>query len=214
MEGAIAYRVLPFANPTKKIIHGVSMFFATSCGIAGTVCIFKYHNATDGLTLYSLHSVLGLGTVILFTFQFGMGLWFFALQGNSAIRGYFIAAHRSLGTLLGGFTAAAIVTGILDMQRTIWDLGGDQGLPATDVKAYSVMFSNWWCVVLGLAASTVYHILHDQTDKVAAVLMNQGLLPQNSAEPAGAQKEYTQRLAEQRMDDYRRTLEGTLNKTL
>jgi hypothetical protein len=114
MEGAIAYRALPFAGNlfegtfleggTKKWIHGVLMFVATACSIAGTVCIFKFHNATDGLTLYSLHSVLGLGTVILFTFQFVMGLWFFALQKNGAVRGYFIAAHRMLGTMLGGFT--------------------------------------------------------------------------------------------------------------
>ena len=96
MEGAIAYRVLPFAGilfegtflegETKKWIHGTLMFVATACGIAGTVCIFKFHNATDGLTLYSLHSVLGLGTVILFTFQFLMGLFFFALQKNGAMR--------------------------------------------------------------------------------------------------------------------------------
>ena len=83
------------------------MFAATSLSIAGIVCIFRFHDATDGLTLYSLHSVLGLGTVILFTFQFLMGLFFFALQKNGAIRAYFIASHRMLGAMLGGFTVSA-----------------------------------------------------------------------------------------------------------
>jgi len=82
MEGSLAYRVFPCEGttcgaPTRKWIHGILQAVATACGIAGTVCIFKFHNATDGLTLYSLHSWIGLITVVLFTFQFVMGLWFF-----------------------------------------------------------------------------------------------------------------------------------------
>lgn len=82
MEGSLAYRAFPCEGttcgaPTRKWIHGTLQAVATACGIAGTVCIFKFHNATDGLTLYSLHSWIGLITVVLFSFQFVMGLWFF-----------------------------------------------------------------------------------------------------------------------------------------
>lgn len=191
MEGSLAYRVLPFtgtiaAAPINKWIHGTLQGIATACGIAGTVCIFKYHTATDGYTLYSLHSWVGLITVILFAFQFVMGLWFFALQKNGAIRGYFIATHRWLGTLLGAFTATAIVTGILDMQRTIWDLGMYQGMPATDPKAPSIVLSNWWCVLVAVAAATTFQILYDQTDKVKAVFKNEGKLLEPQPEQGGA----------------------------
>lgn len=61
--------------------------------------------------LASLHAVLGFITVVFFTFQFVMGLFFFAICKNGAWRAKFIAAHRGLGTMLGGFTAASIVTG-------------------------------------------------------------------------------------------------------
>ena len=82
MEGSLAYRVCPCAGstcgaPTRKWIHGILQTVATVCGIAGTVCIFRFHDNTDQLSLYSLHSWIGLITVILFTFQFVMGVWFF-----------------------------------------------------------------------------------------------------------------------------------------
>ena len=66
-----------------------------------------------------------------------------------------------------------------------------------------------------LAGMTVYHILYDQTDKVKTVLTNQGLLPKNPTELSReSSRDYTQRLAEARMDDYRRIQEATLNKSL
>jgi hypothetical protein len=97
----------------------------------------------------------------------------------------------------------------------MWEFGRYQGMPATDVKAYAIMFSNWWCVAIVLAGMTVYHILYDQTDKVKTVLTNQGLLPKNPTELSReSSRDYTQRLAEARMDDYRRIQEATLNKSL
>ena len=85
------------------------------------VVAFKYHDAEGGpmykspmANLASLHAVLGFITVVFFTFQFVMGLFFFAICKNGAWRAKFIAAHRGLGTMLGGFTAASIVTGACD----------------------------------------------------------------------------------------------------
>jgi hypothetical protein len=82
------------------------------------------------------------------------GLFFFALQKNGRIRGMLIATHRwawggtawrarvgqcwgrwvlirrsggrMVGTLLGFCTAAAIISGVLDIQAGIWSVAGHQ----------------------------------------------------------------------------------------
>ena len=68
-------------------------------------------------------------------------------------------------------------------------------------------------VAIVLAGMTVYHILYDQTDKVKAVLTSQGLLPKNVAERS-VSRNYTRQLAEARVDDYRRSQNDSLHKSL
>ena len=124
MEGAIVFRVLPLSwGKARKWIHGISMTVATGCGVAGTVCIFKY-KAKSNPAIYksplpkmaSIHSWIGLAAVVLFSLQFLFGLVFFALSQNKAMRTKLIATHRMVGILVGVFTAAAIISGVMDRQ--------------------------------------------------------------------------------------------------
>ena len=180
LYGAVAYRLLPPSlGITRKWIHGTVMCTATSLSIGGVVAVFRYHDAVGDPNLYTLHSIVGLATVVLFALQFFCGLYFFALQKNGALRARMIAAHRMVGTMLGAFTAGAILTGVMDEQKIMLGFGDDQGLPSTDDDAPAIVFSDWWMLVLGCAAATVYHLLYDQTEKVKAVLKAQGVLPES-----------------------------------
>ena len=79
-----------------------------------------------------------------------------------------------------------------------------------------IMFSNWWMVAIVLAGMTVYHIVYDQTEKVQSVLTTQGLLPKNSTGqlPRSESRSYTRHLADARIDDYRRSQNASIQKSL
>ena len=53
----------------KKIIHLVLHAIALALGIVGIYTAFKYHNESGIANLYSLHSWLGIGVIVLYAIQ-------------------------------------------------------------------------------------------------------------------------------------------------
>lgn len=65
----MSYKSLPLNKPEKKLIHLILHAIALILGIIGIYTAFKYHNESNIANLYSLHSWLGLGVIILYGIQ-------------------------------------------------------------------------------------------------------------------------------------------------
>lgn len=67
--GIMTYKVLPLRKEAKKLIHLVLNAIALILGVIGIYAAFKYHNESNIPNLYSLHSWLGIGIIVLFGIQ-------------------------------------------------------------------------------------------------------------------------------------------------
>jgi cytochrome b-561 len=65
----MAYKTLPWSHDVNKVIHLALHAIAIVLGAFGIYCAFKYHNESGIANLYSLHSWLGIGTIVLYTIQ-------------------------------------------------------------------------------------------------------------------------------------------------
>lgn len=65
----ISYKSLPLRKDVKKVIHLVLHAIALILGIVGICAAFKYHNESGIANLYSLHSWLGIGIIVLYGIQ-------------------------------------------------------------------------------------------------------------------------------------------------
>jgi hypothetical protein len=69
-EAILAYRTFPLGKPMNKVLHALWQTAAIACVSVGVAAAFRSHNTTEagGYTanLYSLHSWLGISTLVLF----------------------------------------------------------------------------------------------------------------------------------------------------
>lgn len=68
-SGVLVYRVVPLTKLIVKVAHGFIHAGVAVCIVVGLVAVFKFHNAYDLPNLYSLHSWIGLATVVMFGMQ-------------------------------------------------------------------------------------------------------------------------------------------------
>ncbi|NXW23079.1 CYAC3 protein, partial [Circaetus pectoralis] len=74
---ALVYRLPPTWSGPKlpwKVLHGALTLAAFSLAVLGLVAVFRFHNNHGTPNMYSLHSWLGLATVLLFSCQVGAAL--------------------------------------------------------------------------------------------------------------------------------------------
>lgn len=65
----ISYKSLPLKKETKKLIHLILHAIALVLGIIGINAAFRYHNESSIANLYSLHSWMGIGVIVLYGIQ-------------------------------------------------------------------------------------------------------------------------------------------------
>ncbi|THG16259.1 hypothetical protein TEA_014706 [Camellia sinensis var. sinensis] len=83
-EAIISYKALPLKKEVKKLIHLVLHSIALILGIVGVYAAFKYHNESGIANLYSLHSWLGIGIIVLYGVQWIYGFIVFFYPGGTA----------------------------------------------------------------------------------------------------------------------------------
>lgn len=106
-NGMLVYRLMRNeAKPRLKLIHLTLNGLAFLLAIIGLIAVFSFHNEKNIPNMYSLHSWIGLGTVILFGLNLvGGGLFFLLPQTPDHLRAIALPLH-----VYGGQAALALIT--------------------------------------------------------------------------------------------------------
>ncbi|KAJ7532642.1 hypothetical protein O6H91_13G013700 [Diphasiastrum complanatum] len=112
-EAILVYKSIPRSKEYKKLVHLSLQGVALVVAIVAILAAFKFHNENGIDNLYSLHSWLGLTTVILFALQWLIGFVAFWYPGaventRSALKPW----HIFFGLLTYGLTIATAKLGI------------------------------------------------------------------------------------------------------
>nr|XP_025965092.1 cytochrome b ascorbate-dependent protein 3 isoform X2 [Dromaius novaehollandiae] len=113
---ALVYR-LPFSWSGPKfpwkVLHGALALVAFGLAVLGLVAVFSFHNAQGTPNMYSLHSWLGLATVLLFSCQWLAGFVSFLLPWAPAwLRALYKPVHVFFGSTILTLAMVSCVSGI------------------------------------------------------------------------------------------------------
>lgn len=114
-EAIVSYKSLPLRKEVKKLIHLVLHAIALILGIIGVYAAFKYHNESGIANLYSLHSWLGIGIIVLYAIQWIYGFVLFYYPGGSmALRTESLPWHVLFGIFVYVLAVANATLGFLE----------------------------------------------------------------------------------------------------
>jgi len=159
-QAMLAYRAYPFGKKTNKTIHMILQTLAVLFISLGLWVVFKYHNDNLIANLYSLHSWLGIATVVLFFQNFVMGFGGFWLPyATPAQRGAYLPAHVYIGVLTFFCAIMTVETGITE--KNAW-LGCSYTITEIDTNPAShygmipsgCRVSNWMGILILMLACT------------------------------------------------------------
>uniref|UniRef100_A0A8B9DRI2 Lysosomal membrane ascorbate-dependent ferrireductase CYB561A3 n=1 Tax=Anser cygnoides TaxID=8845 RepID=A0A8B9DRI2_ANSCY len=96
-----------------KVLHGALALTAFGLTVVGLVAVFGFHNASKTPNMYSLHSWLGLATVLLFSCQWLAGFSAFLLPYSPPwLRALYKPVHVFFGSTILMLSVASCVSGI------------------------------------------------------------------------------------------------------
>lgn len=110
----VIYRVFSTGNKlalkiAHTVLHGGSMLFI----ILALVAVFEFHNQNNIPNMYSLHSWVGMATVVLFFLQFVAGFLAYLLpMCPQEYRAAMMPMHRFMGSLIFILVVVTVITGI------------------------------------------------------------------------------------------------------
>ncbi|XP_006813966.1 transmembrane ascorbate-dependent reductase CYB561-like [Saccoglossus kowalevskii] len=129
-EAMLVYRV--FRNTTKiyiKCLHGMIHLLALICAVIGLKAVFDNHNFNGITNMYSLHSWIGITTVVLFSLQLLCGFVSFLVPGVSrTLRASYLPTHVFFGVFIFGMAVASALMGITE--KLLFTLDNYSDLPA------------------------------------------------------------------------------------
>lgn len=165
-NGLLMYRM--FRNERKrklKLLHAGVMISVFFLAVIALKAVFDSHNLkpckdpkSEGdfcpvPNLYSLHSWMGLITVILFLFQWLAGLITFLFPGlASHLRASYLPLHVFFGLMIFVFACATAILGITE--KTIFALGSKY-----QDRDPSGVVANWIGLLIGLFCVLVVYLV-------------------------------------------------------
>ncbi|KAL3521529.1 hypothetical protein ACH5RR_019678 [Cinchona calisaya] len=145
-EAIITYKTLPLKKEVKKLIHLILHAIALVLGIIGIYTAFKYHNESNIANLYSLHSWLGIGIIVLYGIQWIYGfLVFFYPGGSSEIRRESLPWHVVFGLFVYILAVANAALGYLEKLTFL----ENSGLAKYGPEAFLVNFTAIVTILFG-----------------------------------------------------------------
>jgi len=156
-EAIVSYTILPFHYKYKKWIHATLHSTALLLIIVGIWAIIKYHQKIHLSHFFSLHSWFGLVLIILFLFQWFMGIYSYMFNSPSLyFRSLYLPIHRAFGSIVFGLGTGIAVMGLVEIQTYNQALGHQDLYDGTSIfgnlTAFSFLFSA--LVVLGIVFTT------------------------------------------------------------
>ncbi|XP_052186346.1 transmembrane ascorbate ferrireductase 1-like [Diospyros lotus] len=146
-EAIISYKALTLKKEVKKLIHLVLHGVALVLGIVGIYAAFKYHNESNIANLYSLHSWLGMGIIVLYGIQWIYGfVVFFFPGGTPAIRRGSLPWHVIVGLLAYVLAVGNAALGFLEKLTFL----ENSGLAKYGSEAFLVNFTAVVTVLFGV----------------------------------------------------------------
>lgn len=126
-EAIMSYKSLPLKKEVKKVIHLGLHAVALVLGIVGICAAFKNHNESGIANLYSLHSWIGIGVIVLYGIQWLYGLVvFFYPGGTSDIRRESLPWHVLFGTFVYILAVGNALLGFLEKLTFLENSGLDK----------------------------------------------------------------------------------------
>ncbi|XP_068658493.1 probable transmembrane ascorbate ferrireductase 3 [Aristolochia californica] len=148
-EAMMAYKMVRAERKIQKLVHMLLHLIALVLGIVGVYAAFKFHDESQIPDMYSLHSWLGLITIILFGLQWLIGFVTFwyptAAQGT---RERVAPWHVFLGVLIFLMAVCSAETGLVEKSAF---LQLSQG-PEARVINFTGLFILFYGVAVGLSA--------------------------------------------------------------
>ncbi|XP_072227653.1 lysosomal membrane ascorbate-dependent ferrireductase CYB561A3-like [Leuresthes tenuis] len=177
---AVMYRV-PFTWKQRKSIwkwaHAALMFLALLLSILGLCAVFDFHRAAGIPDMYSLHSWVGICTVVLFAFQWVLGLAGFLLPCSPRwFRASLKPAHIWLGSAILILSLTSCISGI--GEKLFFSLDGDTG-ESYDALPVEAKFANFLGILIMAFGLIVFGILskaqwqRPETDESAYPLLSE-----------------------------------------
>jgi len=115
-NAAISYRV--FRNSPKftiKLVHAGLQFLALIFVIIGLIAVFGFHNHNKIPNMYSLHSWIGMATVLMFCMQYVLGfLGFLYPKFSDSQRATYLGLHVFFGVAILAMAVVACVSGLTE----------------------------------------------------------------------------------------------------
>jgi len=130
----------------KKLIHLVLHAIALILGIIGIYTAFKFHNESNIANLYSLHSWLGIGIIVLYGIQWIYGfVVFFFPGGTPGIRKESLPWHVLFGAFVYILAVGNAALGFLEKLTFL----ENSGLEKYGSEAFLVNFTAIVTVLFG-----------------------------------------------------------------
>ncbi|KAG4984192.1 hypothetical protein AAZX31_10G223400 [Glycine max] len=126
-EAIISYKAFPLKKEVKKLIHLVFHAIALILGIVGIYTAFKFHNESGIANLYSLHSWLGIGVIVLYGIQWIYGFVIFFFPGGTPdIRRASLPWHALFGLFVFVLAVGTAALGFLEKLTFLENSGLDK----------------------------------------------------------------------------------------
>jgi len=126
-NGALVYRVFPSPDDSHKykmkLVHAITMMVVFIITVVGLQAAFNSHNLKEPPipNMYTLHSWVGLLSVILFTGQGVLGfLGFLFPKFSPSMRALLLPFHQYFGSAIFATAVAAALMGLLE--KAIWSI--------------------------------------------------------------------------------------------
>lgn len=158
---SVVYRVpLTWGHSKQpwKLLHSVLMLLALLLSVVGLCAVFQVHNQSHIPNLYSLHSWIGLSTVILFALQWVAGFAGFLLPWSPlSFRKLLKPLHVWLGGSILTLSIAACISGI--NEKLFFVLKGDNHTASYSKLPPEALLANFLGVLIVAFGLTVLRIL-------------------------------------------------------